>query len=640
MQTRTRLFILTLLLLTLSPSLGSAQVAVGGRVAPHSYFGLNLYASALERHSDNSSSRVIAAAGELGVRWTREELSWANIEPVEGAYNFQQYDRAINELATQQIGIIGMLLTTPTWASGQQKGAGGWYWYPPNDAKAYGRFVEATVNHWKDKVAVWELWNEPDKEDTWKPTPNPAAYAALLAEGYAAVKRADPTAQVMLGSVYIHDRGNEGLAFMDQVVAASGGALNFDIMGVHTFMLDRAPEDISPVTVVQNLAYRVATARKWLADHKAGDKPLWITEDGASTCQDCSGLGTTPALQAARLPRQYALAIANGAAQFDYFQVKDKFYGGGAEVWGNMALLDNNWQPKPAYYAYKTLANLVGDGQYVGPGPLLHKADDRWQEAYDRYEYIFKRAGTTIHILWTREDVPGQVVSVVVGQNSVRVVQLNGATQVVAAKTKQVQVQISSSPVYVVEERDPNAPTLDPATDAASPSGYHVASRFQNYWQQHGGLPAFGYPISGERYEEAAADGKSYVVQWYERARMEYHPEFAGTANEVQLGLLGTQAAAGRNFPPAPPSASKDSRYFAETSHNLGGRFLAYWQQTGRLTLYGYPISEAQTESGSDGKPYTMQYFERARFEYHPENQQPYDVLLSLLGRQFEPASR
>ena len=33
-----------------------------------------------------------------------------------------------------------------------------------------------------------------------------------------------------------------------------------------------------------------------------------------------------------------------------------------------------------------------------------------------------------------------------------------------------------------------------------------------------------------------------------------------------------------------------------------------------------------------DGKVYTVQYFERAVFEMHPENKAPYDVLLSQLG--------
>ena len=37
----------------------------------------------------------------------------------------------------------------------------------------------------------------------------------------------------------------------------------------------------------------------------------------------------------------------------------------------------------------------------------------------------------------------------------------------------------------------------------------------------------------------------------------------------------------------------------------------------------------------TDGKQYLTQHFERARFEYHPENAgTPYDVLLGLLGRE------
>lgn len=47
----------------------------------------------------------------------------------------------------------------------------------------------------------------------------------------------------------------------------------------------------------------------------------------------------------------------------------------------------------------------------------------------------------------------------------------------------------------------------------------------------------------------------------------------------------------------------------------------------------GYPISDEFMEvSPLNGKPYTVQYFERAVFEYHPENARPYDVLLSHLG--------
>jgi hypothetical protein len=64
-------------------------------------------------------------------------------------------------------------------------------------------------------------------------------------------------------------------------------------------------------------------------------------------------------------------------------------------------------------------------------------------------------------------------------------------------------------------------------------------------------------------------------------------------------------------------------------------RFLAYWQANGSLAQQGLPLSPQFFEiSPTDGKPYLVQYFERARFELHPLNAPPYDVLLGLLGNE------
>jgi len=52
------------------------------------------------------------------------------------------------------------------------------------------------------------------------------------------------------------------------------------------------------------------------------------------------------------------------------------------------------------------------------------------------------------------------------------------------------------------------------------------------------------------------------------------------------------------------------------------------------VPVVGLPLSDQFEERSTDGKTYTVQYFERARFEYHPENIAPYDVLLGLLGKQ------
>src|SRR4029078_3427282 len=73
---------------------------------------------------------------------------------------------------------------------------------------------------------------------------------------------------------------------------------------------------------------------------------------------------------------------------------------------------------------------------------------------------------------------------------------------------------------------------------------------------------------------------------------------------------------------------------FQETKKTLGGLFFDYWTTHGGLRQQGYPISEEFTEvSALNGKPYTVQYFERAVFEYHPENKgSAYEVLLSQLA--------
>ncbi|WP_238613476.1 S8 family peptidase [Candidatus Oscillochloris fontis] len=86
-------------------------------------------------------------------------------------------------------------------------------------------------------------------------------------------------------------------------------------------------------------------------------------------------------------------------------------------------------------------------------------------------------------------------------------------------------------------------------------------------------------------------------------------------------------------FAPIPPgSVGADRLYFPETSHSLGGGFRQYWEVNGGLSIFGFPISEEFTEVGSDGQNYTVQYFERHRFEFHPELAPPYHVLLTRIG--------
>ncbi len=139
-------------------------------------------------------------------------------------------------------------------------------------------------------------------------------------------------------------------------------------------------------------------------------------------------------------------------------------------------------------------------------------------------------------------------------------------------------------------------------------TGHHLSNRsgFLDFWRTNGQVLIFGYPISEEFVEEGR------VVQYFERARMEYHPEMAGTPQQVQLGHVGRDLAAGYGFGGV-ADPFNGSRYFAETQHTLWGEFRGYWERRGGLDIFGFPISEEFEENGR-----IVQYFERARFEYNP----------------------
>jgi CBS domain-containing protein len=160
-------------------------------------------------------------------------------------------------------------------------------------------------------------------------------------------------------------------------------------------------------------------------------------------------------------------------------------------------------------------------------------------------------------------------------------------------------------------------------------TGYFVSGDFLAFWDAHVGLDLFGYPLGDS--QVAGSGDDTYTVQYFERARMEKHGD-----DPVVLGLLGLEA---HRPDPAVP-ALPDARYFAATGHNLSGAFQRYWEARGGLAIFGYPISEAVQED-VNGTPLTVQYFERARFELHPENAgTPWEVTLSPLGAQALAAGR
>ena len=174
-------------------------------------------------------------------------------------------------------------------------------------------------------------------------------------------------------------------------------------------------------------------------------------------------------------------------------------------------------------------------------------------------------------------------------------------------------------------------------------SGHTLGGEFKRFWEQNGGVAKLGYPISEETEEANPLDGQVRRVQYFERAVLEYHPEYAGRPDAVMLASVGRWVTAGRQFPTvAPFTSTPDRAYFEQTGHSVKQAFLQFWQREGGVLKFGYPISEELPEiSSADGKVYTVQYFERARFEWHPTDADtPTEVQLGLIGKQAWEAHR
>ena len=143
----------------------------------------------------------------------------------------------------------------------------------------------------------------------------------------------------------------------------------------------------------------------------------------------------------------------------------------------------------------------------------------------------------------------------------------------------------------------------------------------------------FGYPIT----DEFTDPQSGLVTQYFERARFEWHPGAWPSRYDVELGLLGVELTQKQGltgsapFQPAGAGSSPNCTYYQQTSHWLCSGFREYWTGHGGLAIFGYPISEEFTDPATG---LTVQYFERQRLEFHPENPPAWQVEGGLVGAQ------
>lgn len=122
------------------------------------------------------------------------------------------------------------------------------------------------------------------------------------------------------------------------------------------------------------------------------------------------------------------------------------------------------------------------------------------------------------------------------------------------------------------------ASTINPRTFPET--GHTIGGKFRDYWEANGGLTQQGFPITEEFPEKSDLDGKTYMVQYFERAVFELHPENAGTQYEVLLSQLGKflcpankpapTSTPGANPSPTPNPSFDPNKYYHLTTQFRG----------------------------------------------------------------------
>lgn len=174
------------------------------------------------------------------------------------------------------------------------------------------------------------------------------------------------------------------------------------------------------------------------------------------------------------------------------------------------------------------------------------------------------------------------------------------------------------------------APTHSSAQDDAlyfAATGHRLDNSygFLGHWRASNGPLTLGAPLTG------VLDEGGLTVQYFERGRLELHPEYGGA---ILRGRLGAEYAESlwRSFAPPDPAAADaaGARLFAETGYSVGEPFLSFWEANGALDAFGLPLSAPAYEYVG-ARVAMVQYFERARLEHYPGA--PVSVEVGALGR-------
>ena len=110
--------------------------------------------------SNEDLGRELGAARAAGMRYMRVDVDWSQIEPVRGKRDWSNTDRVINAIVADGMCPDGLVTYAPLWAVNSGDHPTDTH-FRPADPNVFANFAKDAATRYQDRIAVWEVWNEP-----------------------------------------------------------------------------------------------------------------------------------------------------------------------------------------------------------------------------------------------------------------------------------------------------------------------------------------------------------------------------------------------------------------------------------------------------------------------------------------------
>lgn len=338
-------------------------------------------------------------AREIGIQWVRDwSLKWEHVETRKGEFTFDETDFQINRPITQGMKVLCMFpFPSAEWSSTapEELRKDGYpgnrirQAFAPTDNADLERYVEACVNRYKDRVDIWEVFNESiftsyslPKDHGYKPED----YVPLLKSVYAACKRADPDCQVMGGYSAPPDRIELYGPMFEE-----GGLEACDLVSIHSY----------PGGPPEGLEGDLERLNRMM-DEAGGRRDLWMTEFAYYADDDCDV--TSSAAWPRRLESEWLQACYNTRACVIMLGngVRKVFY----HIWptrmnqdiGSRIFFEYAGAPRKIAVAQAAMRAMLGAAPRFISKRTWPKA-----EAF-AYSFAAPEGGGTVTVCWTGYD--------------------------------------------------------------------------------------------------------------------------------------------------------------------------------------------------------------------------------------------